>query len=335
MWGKPDSTAITVIGAGAVGGLIGGKMALAGADVTLIDQGEQLTALTERGLTLVHRDGEQSIIDDITVAATHREQHHTPDILVVGVKAYDLAAIAPTVSRISGPRTTVLPVQNGIPWWYFYEFGGEFEGHRMATLDPDGTVTEHIDIDQVVGCVPFVAGTVSQPGIVRHDEGEWFPVGELDGAETDRVNGIADLFEQAGLRSRVLDDVRSELWLKELGNLAFNPISALTGATLESICRNPQTRALARRMMTEAKPVAEELGVEFRRSIEDRIDGAEAVGAHKTSMLQDIERGNPLETDALLGSVIELADLTDCSVPTIESVYGLVSLLEETQTNHD
>jgi 2-dehydropantoate 2-reductase len=229
--------------------------------------------------------------------------------------------------------TTILPVQNGIPWWYFQGYDGEFEGYQITALDPNGTVAEYIETRQIVGCVPFMAGTIVEPGVVRHDEGEWFPVGELDGARTDRVRGVVNLFEHAGLRSRVLEDIRSELWLKELGNLALNPISALTGATLEEICRDSETRTLARRMMEEAKPVAEMLGVEFRRSIEDRIDGAEAVGDHKTSMLQDIEQGNPLETEALLGSVVELAELTDQSIPTIKNIYALVSLLESTRTN--
>lgn len=329
-WDDPGTVDVCVVGAGAVGGLIGGRMARAGADVTLVDRDAHLDALDETGLTLIGPDGQRTVIDDLTATATPSEDA-APDLVVLGVKTYDLPAVAPLVSRLAGPGTVILPVQNGIPWWYFHRFGGELDGRRIRTLDPDGVLHRHLDLDRVIGCVPFVAATVPEPGTVEHVEGEWFPVGEPDGVETPRVRGIASLFERVGLRSRVLDDVRSELWLKEIGNLAFNPISALTGATLREICREPRTRELARTMMEEAKPVAEDLGATFRRSIDRRIDGAEAVGDHKTSMLQDLERGNRLETEALVGAVVELADLTDRPVPTIDAVYALTTLLETTQ----
>lgn len=329
-WADPSSVDVCVVGAGAVGGLLGGQMARAGADVTLFDRGAHLDALAERGLTLISRDGTRTVIDDLRTAETPREAR-APDLVVLGVKTYDLSAVAPLVSELCGPDTVILPVQNGIPWWYFHRFGGELDGRRLRTVDPDGVLDDRLDADRVLGCIPFVAATVPEPGTIRHTEGEWFPVGELDGRETPRVAGVADLLEGVGLRSRVLEDVRSELWLKEIGNLAFNPISALTRASLEEICREPRTRALARTMMEEAKPVAEALGATFRRSIEQRIDGAEAVGDHETSMLQDVRRGNRLETESLVGAVVELADLTGHSVPTIETVYSLTTLLETTQ----
>lgn len=330
-WYDPRTVDVCVVGAGAVGGLIGGRMALAGADVTLVDQDAHLDALAESGLTLVTPDGDRTAIDEGLTASADPSFDDPPDVIVVGVKAYDLPAIAPLVARLCGPETVVLPVQNGIPWWYFHRLGGDHEGRRVRALDPDGVLQETIDADRVLGCIPFVAGTVPEPGTVHHTEGEWFPVGELDGERTPRAAGVATLFERVGLRSRVLDDVRSELWLKELGNLAFNPISALTGGTLREICEDSRTRAVARTMMEEAKPVAETLGASFRRSIEERIDGAERVGDHKTSMLQDAEAGNRLELDALVGAVIELAELTGHPVPTIETVYALTTRLEQSR----
>lgn len=329
---SPESFDVCIVGAGAVGGLIGGHMALSGANVTLIDQDPHLEALQETGLVLISRDGDRRVADTVTATDTVAE-HRPTDLVILGVKAYDLSDVAPMIPQLVGSRTVVLPVQNGIPWWYFQRFEGDFEGYQIDALDPDGTLDRYIGTDRLVGCVPFVAATVVEPGIVKHIEGEWFPVGELNGTETARVRKIADLFEAVGLRSRVLGDIRSEIWLKALGNLAFNPISTLTRATLEEICRNPETRIVARNMMKEAKHVAEALDADFRRSIEERIDGAEAVGDHKTSMLQDVEQGNRLETEALIGSVVELADLTDQPVPTIETVYALVDLLEKAHSH--
>jgi 2-dehydropantoate 2-reductase len=306
-------------------------MAAAGADVTLVDVGPHREAMSERGLTLVDPDGTQR----------HTEAPHVTrdvsrddgrDLVVLGVKAYDLPTVAPMVPRVTGPESVVLPVQNGIPWWYFHRSSGELEGHRIEAVDPEGTIERHIDTERVVGCVPFAAGCVVEPGVVRHMEGEWFPVGELDGRRTARVRGVAELLERIGLRSRVLDDVRSELWLKALGNLSFNPISALTRATLGEICRDPEARTLVRAMMEEARAIAEALGVSFRCSIEDRIEGAEAVGDHRTSMLQDLERGERLELEALVGAVLELAELTDQPAPTIWTVYRLTRLLDETRS---
>ena len=327
-WDTPESLDVCILGAGAVGGLIGGHMAQSGANVTLIDQGHHLDALQDTGITLISRDGSRTVVD--TVRATQNVPEHRPiDIVVLGVKAYALSEIAPRIPPLVGSRTVILPVQNGIPWWYFQKFEGEFADYRIDAIDPDGALERYIETERIVGCVPFAAAELVEPGTVKHIEGEWFPVGELDGHESSRIRGIAELFDRIGLRSRVLTDIRSEVWLKALGNLAFNPVSALTGATLEEICDQPGTREITRTMMEEAKRVAEELGADFRRTIDERIDGAAAVGDHKTSMLQDVERGNRLETEALVGSVVELAELTDQPVPTIQTIYALVDLLDQ------
>lgn len=328
-WESPASLDITVVGAGAIGGLLGGRFAATGASVTLVDQGAHREALDRTGLELIDRKGNHQSIRGPEVAGD-TSGLGPQDLVVLGVKAYDLAAAAPMIPELVNSETVVLPVQNGIPWWYFQQSGGAFDGHRISAIDPDGTIERHIETDRILGCIPFAAATIVEPGTVRHTEGEWFPVGELDGAETARARGVAALFEAAGLRSRVLSDIRSELWLKALGNLAFNPISALTGATLEELCRESGTRTLARQMMEEANAVAAALDATPRRSIDDRIAGAEAVGDHQTSMLQDAKRGNRLEYEALLGAVIELADLTDKPVPTIEAIYSLTKLLDRT-----
>ena len=317
---------VCVLGSGALGGLLGAHMIRAGASVTLVDQGAHLEALASRGLTLIDPDGERQTLRPHHVSGDPREAG-THDIVVLGVKAYDLPSITPCVSELLAPGGVVLPVQNGIPWWYFAAFGDPYEGRPLESLDPGGILAEHIDPDRVIGCVSYVASEVVEPGVVQHREGQWFPVGEPDGSQSPRVARVARLVEDSGLRSKVLEDIRSEIWLKAWGNLSFNPISALTGATLAAICRDPGTRSLARGMMEEAREVAEALGASFRRSIDRRIAGAEAVGEHKTSMLQDLEKGRRLELEALVGSVLELADLTGKPVPRIRAVHALVELL--------
>jgi 2-dehydropantoate 2-reductase len=227
-----------------------------------------------------------------------------------------------------GRETVILTVQNGIPWWYFQKHGGVFEGIRLQSLDPDGLLTSTIDVDRIIACVVYPAATVLAPGVIQHVEGNRFPVGELDGKLTDRVKTIEALFVRSGLKSRVLTDIRAEIWLKALGTLAFNPISALTHATMVEICRFAETRQLATSMMKEAQNIAEKLGISFRHTIEKRIEGAEAVGWHKTSMLQDVEAGRPLEVEALVGAIIEMGGLTHTKTTTIDAVYALIKLLD-------
>jgi 2-dehydropantoate 2-reductase len=228
------------------------------------------------------------------------------------------------------PETMVVTAQNGIPWWYFRKYGGEFEGQRIQSVDPDGIVESNIEIDRVIGCVVYPAAELPEPGVVRHIEGNRFTLGELDGSKSDRIQLLSKTFSRAGLKSPVRTQIRSDIWVKLWGNLAFNPISALTRATLEDICRYPLTRELARHMMTEAQTIAETLGIEFGITLEKRIDGAEKVGAHKTSMLQDIETGRPTEVDAIVGAVAELGRLTNIPTPHIDAIYASVKLLEKT-----
>lgn len=319
---------VCVVGTGAVGGLVGGRLAEAGAEVTFVDRGEQLRALRTDGLELIRPDGSSDRIRPSGTTGDTREAG-VHDLVVLAVKAYDLPGAARSLPPVLGPDTVVLPLQNGIPWWYFHEHPGDLGGRRLDSLDPDGIVEEHLDAGRVLGCVPYVAAEVVEPGVVRHREGDSLPVGEPDGTQSARAAAVSDLLEAAGFRSRILDDVRSEIWLKAWGSLSFNPVSALTGATLEEICGHPETRELVRAMMEEARPVAEDLGATFRRSVEYRIAGAEAVGAHRTSMLQDLEAGRRLELEGLVGSVLELADLTGNPAPRIEAVYATTKLLAD------
>jgi 2-dehydropantoate 2-reductase len=251
----------------------------------------------------------------------------TQDLVILALKAHQVAAAAASVRSLFGPDTIVVPMQNGIPWWYFHKYAGPYQGTRIEAVDPGGVIAANIEVDRVIGCVVYPAAELIAPGVVRHIEGNRFSVGELDGAETPRVKMISELFRKAGFKAPVLDDVRSEIWLKLWGNLCFNPISALTHATLQDICRFPPTRDLAARMMAEAQAIGEKLGTRFRVPLEKRIAGAEGVGKHKTSMLQDVEHGRALELDALIGAVVELGRLTQTPTPHIDAVHACANLL--------
>lgn len=326
----PGRTRVCVVGAGAMGGLIGARLMDAGADVTLVDRGERLAQLEAGGLTLIGPDGdrrEYPAVRAVEAGAAGGEY----DVVVIAVKTYDLPAVARQLPALTGPETILLTLQNGIPWWYFHRHGGSLEGRSLESCDPDGSLARHVDADRVIACIPYPAAEVLPDGVVKHVEGFKLPVGELDGSVSPRVQQVSALLQMAGFNARILDDVRSETWLKAWGNLAFNPISALTGATLEDLCRFGPTRELAARMMSEAQQVAEALGATFRVSIDQRIAGAEAVGPHKTSMLQDLERGSRLETDALVGAVLELSDMQGIETPSIRAVYAAVRLLEQTR----
>jgi len=317
---------ICVIGAGAIGGLMGAKLALAGNEVTVVDQGQHLQAIQENGLKLIWEDGTEHVVK-VAKATDKVEDAGEPELIILGLKAHYLEQVAKKIPTVTGPETMIVTVQNGIPWWYFHKFGGEMDGRRLESLDPDGVLGKYIDADRIVGCVVYPAAAVETPGVVHHVEGDRFPIGELDGSESERARKLHDLLVGAGFRSRILDDIRSEIWLKAWGNLSFNPISALTHATLEDICLFPDTRRLAATMMREAQVIAEKLGVTFRHTVEKRIEGAESVGAHKTSMLQDVEAGRSLETEALIGAILELGRITDTPAPAIEAVYACVKLL--------
>ena len=318
-----------IVGAGAIGGLIGAKLALAGNEVTLIARGPHLAAIRKGGLTLVATDGSKQVARDVrsTDRISEAGEH---DLVVLALKAHQIAEIADELPALFGKETVVVTVQNGIPWWYFQKHGGEFDGKRLESLDPDGEIERCVGVERIVGSIAYPAAEKPAPGVIRHIEGLRFPLAELDGAKTARVKAISKLIVRAGFRAPVLSDIRAQIWLKAWGNLSFNPISALTRATLAEICRFPETRRLASDMMGEAKEIAEKLGVSFRHTIEQRIAGAEAVGEHKTSMLQDVEAGRPLELEALVGVVTELGRLTDTPTPSISAVYAGVKLLART-----
>ena len=319
---------ICVVGAGAIGGLMGAKMSLAGEDVTFIDQGTHLDAIRKDGLKLIWEDGTELVAKDAKATDSFAEAG-PQDLVILALKAHYLETVAPRIKELLGPETMIVTVQNGIPWWYFQKHGGEYEGRQLETLDPTGALGDHIDAGRIVGCVVYPAAEVTEPGVIKHVEGDRFPIGELDAAESERVTRLHDALVNAGFRARILDDIRSEIWLKAWGNLSFNPISALTHATLVDICQFPQTRRLAEAMMGEAQEIAEKLGITFRHTIEKRIAGAEQVGAHKTSMLQDVEHGRSLEIEALVGAVLELGRITGTPAPSIAAVYACVKLLNK------
>jgi 2-dehydropantoate 2-reductase len=320
---------ICVVGAGAIGGYMGVKLALAGNDVTLIARGAHLEAIKKNGLKLILEDGTEQHAKDVKATSVMAEAG-PQDIVILALKAHQVAPVAKDLRALFGPDTTLVATQNGIPWWYFQKHGGEFEGRRVETVDPNGEIMANVEVERIVGCVVYPAAEISAPGVIRHIEGNRFSVGELDGAETPRIKKISEVFAQAGMKSPILSNVRAEIWLKLWGNLSFNPISALTHATLVDICQFPLTRSLAAAMMTEAQTIANKLGIQFRVPLEKRIAGAEAVGKHKTSMLQDIEAGRPIELEALVGSVVELGRLTQTPTPHIDSVYACASLLAKT-----
>jgi 2-dehydropantoate 2-reductase len=320
---------VCVVGAGSIGGYVGVKLALAGEDVTLIARGANLEAIRARGMRLTMADGTEYIAPGIKATASLAEAG-PQDVVILAMKAHQVAPVAKDLHHLLHGDTMIVPMQNGIPWWYFQRHGGPFEGRRVAAVDPDGAIMSAIDPARIIGCVVYPACELAAPGVVRHIEGDRFPLGELDGAESGRVARLAETFVRAGLKAPVLAAIRAEIWLKLWGNLTFNPISALTHSTLVDICQFPLTRELAAAMMREAEQVAAKLGVSFRVTLEKRIAGAEKVGKHKTSMLQDVEAGRDPEIDALVGAVIELGALTGVPTPHIDTAYALVKLLGRT-----
>jgi len=328
-WGRSEGGTgmrVCIVGAGAIGGLIAAKLHVGGESVSVIDRGLHLLAIRNKGLHVHWNDG--SICKARVAAYESAADAGEQDLVVLGVKTYDLTHVAKEIEPLLGANTVVMTVQNGIPWWYFQKEGGVFDGTRLQSLDPSGVLSSSIDPDRILGCVAYPAAALVGPGVVRHIEGDRFPLGELDGIETERAKSIRDALVKGGLRSRVVTDIRAELWLKALGNLTINPVSALSRATMAGICRFPQTRELVVAMMSEAYAIASKLGITLRHTIEERVQGAEKVGDHKTSMLQDLEANRPLETEALLGSILELGRLTNTPTPLMGAVYGLVRLLE-------
>jgi 2-dehydropantoate 2-reductase len=327
---------VLVVGAGAIGGMLGVKLALAGHRVTLVARGANLAAIRAQGMRLHMADGTSLHAPDLACAATLADVPGAHDIVILGMKAHQVAGIAPQLAGVLHGESAVLPMQNGIPWWYFQRPPpgaaalAAHAGRRIAAVDPEGVIAASIPARHLVGCVVYPAAVLEAPGVVRHVEGDRFPLGEPDGVETTRVRVLSRLFAEAGLKAPVLEDIRSEIWLKLWGNLSFNPISALTHSTLEDICRFPVSRELAASMMREAQAVAERFGAHFRVPLDRRIAGAQKVGRHKTSMLQDVEAGRDPEIDALVGAVIELGELVGVPTPHIGAVYALVKLLGRT-----
>jgi len=323
---------IAIVGAGAIGGYLGTKLALAGEDVTLIARGSNLAALKKNGLTLIEEDGTEFHAENVKAVEAMSEAGPQDSVLLT-VKAHQVAPIAGDLHHLYDAYdagTSVVTMQNGIPWWYFWRHGGALEGTRLETVDPGGEIARHIDPARVIGSVVYPAAVLTKPGVVEVVEGNRFGLGEPSGEITDRVKALSQSLTKAGFKAPVTSDIRGDIWLKLWGNLSFNPISALTHATLVDICQFPPTRTLAEEMMEEAQAIANKLGVTFKLGIDKRIAGAEKIGAHKTSMLQDVEAGRPIELEALVGSVVELARLTGTEIPRIDAAYALMRLLVQT-----
>lgn len=318
---------ICIFGAGAIGGYMGVKLAQAGADVSLVARGPHLAAMKANGLSLIE-EGEKTTVE--VNASDDPADLGVQDYVIVTLKAHSVPPVVPKMQPLIGPQTTIVSGVNGVPWWYFHKLGGPLEGTRLETVDPGNAQWDGFGPDRVLGCVVYPAAEVSEPGVVRHIEGNRFSLGEPDGSRSDRAKALSEALSSAGLKAPVRPRLRDEIWVKLWGNLSFNPISALTHATLDVLCTDPGTRAVARDMMTEAQQIAEKLGVKFPIDVDRRIDGGAAVGAHRTSMLQDLDAGRPMEIDALLGSVQELGRITDTDTPVIDTVLALTKLRAKT-----
>jgi len=318
-----------IVGAGAIGGYLGAKLGLAGEDVTFIARRKNLAAIKARGFRLVLPDGSEQHASSVR-AVQDMAEAGPQDVVLLTTKAHQVRELLPGLRALFGPATMVVTMINGVPWWYFQKLGGPYDGRTLSSVDPDGALAAGIETERIIGSIVYPASELVEPGVVKVIEGNRFTLGELDGQRTPRIEALSKSMMAAGFKAPMSRDIRSEIWVKLWGNLSFNPISALTHATLEEICRFPLSRELASRMMTEAKAVGERLGVEFKVSLEQRIAGAEAVGAHKTSMLQDVEHGRALELQALVGSVVELARITDTPTPTIDAIYAATALLAKT-----
>ena len=314
---------ICIFGAGAIGGLIGARLAAKGdVEVSLVARGPHLAAIREKGLTLIDKTGATT---NVRVTATDRPQElGRQDYVVLSLKAHSVPGVLDSLKLLLGSETAVVTAQNGMPWWYFYKHGGEHEGRRIVAVDPGGKIWDTIGPQRAIGCIVYPAAEIEAPGIVHHVEGDRLTLGEPSGEKSERVLALSRTLIAAGLRAPVRPDIRGEIWIKLWGNLSFNPISALTGATLAELTGDPGTRAVARAMMVEAGAIASKLGITFPIDVDRRLKGGEEVGEHKTSMLQDLERGRPMEIDPLVTAVQELGRLTNVPTPTIDVVLALV-----------
>jgi 2-dehydropantoate 2-reductase len=315
---------ICIFGAGAIGGYMAAKLVQAGADVSIVARGPHLAAMQDKGLTLIE-EGQDPVT--LPVRATSNAADLGPqDYVILTLKAHSVPPVVGAMQPLFGPDTTLVHGVNGVPWWYFHKHGGPLDGTRLHSVDPGDVQWNGFGPDRVLGCVVYPAAEVSEPGTIHHIEGNRLSLGEPDGSKSDRATALSQALQAAGLKAPVRPRLRDEIWIKLWGNLSFNPISALTHATLDVLCTDPGTRDVARRMMIEAQTIAEKLGVTFPIDVERRIDGGAAVGAHRTSMLQDLTAGRPMEIDALVGSVQELGRLTGTPTPTVDTVLALITL---------
>ena len=321
-----------VVGAGAIGGYLGARLARAGEDVTFIARNRNLAAINAHGFKLILEDGREEHAPTAR-AVQHMAEAGPQDVVLLTVKAHQVGDLLPDLRQLFGPHTTVVTMITGIPWWYFHRLAGAHEGRGLDSVDPGGRIAAHIEPERLIGSVVYPAAELVEPGVVRLIEGNRFTIGELNGERSERIEALSAALIRAGFKAPVSKDIRSELWIKLWGNLSFNPISALSHATLADICRFPPSRALAAGMMAEAQAVAEKLGVRFKISLDQRIACAEAVGAHKTSMLQDVEHGRPLEIEALVGAVVELGRITGTPTPMINAIYVATKLLAHSLTS--
>jgi len=314
---------ICIFGAGAIGGYMGVKLAQAGADVSLVARGPHLAAMQKNGLTLIEEDQTTNVA---VTASDNPADLGVQDYIIVTLKAHSVPPVVSKMAPLIGEHTTIVSGVNGLPWWYFHKLGGDLDGTRLASVDPDNAQWDGFGPDRVLGCVVYPAAEVIEPGVIKHIEGNRFSLGEPDGSKSDRAVALSQALSQAGLKAPVRPKLRDEIWVKLWGNLSFNPISALTHATLVVLCTDDGTRQVARNMMVEAQQIAEALGVKFPIDVDRRIAGGAAVGAHRTSMLQDLDQGRPMEIDALVTSVQELGRVTGIATPTIDTVLALLRL---------
>jgi len=315
---------IAIVGVGAIGGLLAARLAEAGEEISVVARGAHLAAIRDNGLRLIEAGRE---IVARPRASSHIAELGPQDCVMLAVKTHQVAEIAAQVPAVLAPEATILTAQNGVPWWYFHRSGGPHEGRGLASVDPDGRIAAALPIARILGCVVYPAAEIAAPGVIRHIEGNRFTLGELDGTCTARAAALSEALQRAGFKAPVSTDIRTEIWLKLWGNATLNPVSALTRATLADILSLAPTRALIAEMMAEVKAIGEAHGIRFRLSIDKRIAGAEAIGAHKTSMLQDIEAGRPPEIEALVGAVLEMGRLAGVQAPRLEAAYAMVKLL--------
>jgi len=319
---------VCIFGAGAIGGMLGFLLNRQGYDVTLVARRDHYKAIKENGLTFISNEYNIEETRKFKIFE-NLESLESFDLVINSLKAHSANQTAELVAKILHKNTIVIPTLNGIPWWFFYKFEGEFNNYQLNSVDPEKKQWEHITPNKVLGCVVYPAAIISQPGVIKHIEGKRFILGEPDGSKSERVNTISDMFIKSGLKAPVSKNIRSDIWLKLIGNSSFNPLSVITQNTLKEMCENEDTRDIIKHMMNEAILIGKKLNINIKLTIEKRIEGAKNVGEHKTSTLQDFENKRPLELNALIYALIELGKLTNIQTPTLNSIYRLAKFLSE------